>query len=276
MFNLDATLQTIIAIARDAGHILLHHFDNPTITATKSTDSDIVTIADKEAEELIVAALKQQFPDHHMVGEEGGGTGAPAETAEYFWFVDPIDGTVNYAGGMPFFSTSIALTDKNRQPILGVIYDPWRDEMFSAIQGKGAFLNGQSLKVSKTASLAKALLSSGFPYNKHLQPDNNLAEWAAFLVQVRDLRRLGSAALDLCYVAAARMDGYWEQQLNPWDVLAGILIVREAGGMVTDYEGGANPQQEHKGKYVASNGHLHAAMLEVIQAVRSSRSDFAT
>jgi myo-inositol-1(or 4)-monophosphatase len=271
MLNLDTALDSVITIARDAGRILLHHFANPTIMATKSTDSDIVTIADKEAEELIVAALKVHFPDHHMVGEEGGGTGASAETAEYFWFVDPIDGTVNYAGGMPFFSTSIALTDKNRQPILGVIYDPWRDDMFSAIQGQGAFLNGQPLHVSKTDTLAKALLSSGFPYDKHLQPDNNLAEWAAFLPKVRDLRRLGSAALDLCYVAAARMDGYWEQQLNPWDVLAGILIVREAGGIVTDYDGGANPQHEDKGKYVASNAHLHVAMLEVIQTTRNNR-----
>lgn len=270
MLNLNVTLDIVTSIARDAGRILLQHFDNPIITATKSTDSDIVTIADKEAEILIVAALETHFPQHHIIGEEGSNLGAPAERAEYFWFVDPIDGTVNYAGGMPFFSTSIALTDKNRLPLVGIVYDPWRDEMFSAIQGQGAWLNGQSLHVSKTEILSKALLSSGFPYDKHVRQDNNLAEWAAFLVKVRDLRRLGSAALDLCYVAAARMDGYWEQGLNPWDAAAGVLIVQEAGGIVTDYRGNAHPQQQDKGNYLASNGLLHPAMLEVLQSVAIS------
>lgn len=268
MFHLDTVLNSVIPIARDAGQILLQHFDNPIITGTKSTDGDIVTIADKESERWIVSALTAHFPEHHIVGEEGGGMGAPAETADFFWYVDPLDGTVNYAAGMPFFSTSIALTDSHRQPLAGVVYDPWRDELFTAVQGKGAYLNGHPLHVSTTDSLAKALLSSGFPYDKHLRQDNNLAEWAAFLVKVRDLRRLGSAALDLCYVAAGRMDGFWEQSLNPWDVLAGMLIVREAGGMVTDYHGSPNPQQQDKGKYLASNGHLHPAMLAVLETVK--------
>lgn len=262
-------LDFAVRVARDAGEILLHHFNNPQPYTSKSTRSDIVTVADREAEEAIVRAIVAAYPHTHIVGEEGGSQGAPASEAEYFWYVDPIDGTVNFASQLPYFSVCIALADRNRQPILGVVYDPIRAEFFTGIAGEGAVLNGKPLRVTQTRELADALVCSGFPYDKHIDPDNNLREWAALMTRVRDLRRLGSAALDMCYVAAGRLDAFWEQKLNPWDVMAGMLFVREAGGMVTDYDGQPNPQQRDKGYYVASNGHLHQVLCEAITAARA-------
>ena len=262
-------IDEVAAIARGAGEIVLRHFAAPIpISARKSTRSDVVTAADTEAEVFIVRALLARFPDHHVVGEEGGGQGAPAATAPFHWFVDPIDGTVNFAGKLPHFCTSIALATPNRQPLLGVIYDPTRDELFSAVRGAGAHLNRRPLRVTTIAELNDAILSTGFPYDKHTNPDNNLREWAAFLQHIRGERRLGSAALDLAYVAAGRLDGYWEKDLKPYDAMAGLLLVREAGGTVTDYAGGPNPQQQDRGRYVASNGVIHEAMLRVLQSVR--------
>ncbi len=174
----------------------------------KSSRIDIVTAADTEAEAAIVAALLARFPGHHIVGEEGGGQGAPVATAPYQWFVDPIDGTVNFAAKLPHFCTSIALATPDREPLLGVIYDPTRRELFTAVKGQGARLNGQPLRVTQTAELIDAVITSGFPYDKHTNPDNNLKEWTAFLRLIRGERRLGSAALDLSYVAAGRLDGY--------------------------------------------------------------------
>lgn len=258
-------LGQVEAIARGAGRIILRHFAAPIpISARKSTRSDVVTAADTEAEVFIVAELTRLFPTHHIVGEEGGGQGAPAATAPYHWFVDPIDGTVNFAAKLPHFCTSIALATPDRQPVLGVVYDPTRDELFSAVRGGGAHLNGRPLRVTTTAELNDAVLSTGFPYDKHTNPDNNLREWTAFLQHIRGERRLGSAALDFSYVAAARLDGYWEKDLKPYDAMAGMLIAREAGGTVTDYRGGPDPQRLDRGRYVASNGRLHAAMLQVL------------
>ena len=260
-------LNDVSAIARAAGEIILRHYAAPIPTTLKSSRIDIVTAADTEAEAYIVHELKARFPQHHIVGEEGGGQGAPAATAPYHWFVDPIDGTVNFASKLPHFCTSIALATPDRQPLLGVIYDPTRRELFTAVQGGGAHLNGQPLRVTETAELIDAVITSGFPYDKHSNPDNNLKEWSAFLVKIRGERRLGSAALDLCYVAAGRLDGYWEKDLKTYDVMAGLLLVREAGGFVTDYAGGPNPQHSDRGRYVASNGRIHDAMLKVLQGV---------
>ena len=267
-FNLEGTLPKIAAIARGAGDIILRHFAAQIPTSVKDTRSDIVTAADTEAEAFIVRELTARFPGHHIVGEEGGGQGAAAAGAPFHWFVDPIDGTVNFAAKLPHFCTSIALATPDRQPLLGVVYDPTRRELFTAIAGKGAQLNGEPIRVTQTAKLNDAVCCTGFPYDKHTNPDNNLKEWAAFLKHIRGERRLGSAALDLCYVGAGRLDGYWEKDLKPWDVMAGMLIAREAGGRVTDYEGGSNPQRLDRGRFVASNGHIHAAMLAVLQSVR--------
>lgn len=260
-------LPDITAVAQGAGEIVMRHFVAPISTTLKSSRIDIVTAADTEAEAYIVGRLLALFPDHHIVGEEGGGQGAPATSAPYHWFVDPIDGTVNFASKLPHFCTSIALATPDRQPLLGVIFDPTRRELFTAVKGQGAWLNGEALRVTQTAELIDAVVTSGFPYDKHTNPDNNLKEWAAFLVRIRGERRLGSAALDLCYLAAGRLDGYWEKDLKPWDVMAGMLIAREAGGMVTDYEGNSNPQRLDRGRYVASNGKLHPEMLQVLQSV---------
>lgn len=263
--QLQPILTEAAAIARGAGEIVRQHFAAPTPTKLKTSRIDIVTAADTEAEAYIVRELRRRFPDHHIVGEEGGGQGAPAAEAPYHWFVDPIDGTVNFASKLPYFCTSIALATPDRQPLLGVVYDPTRDELFTALKGEGAFLNGDPLRVTDTAELIDAVIASGFPYDKHTNPDNNLKEWAAFLRRIRGERRLGSAALDLCYVAAGRLDGYWEKDLKPYDAMAGMLILREAGGIVTDYAGEPNPQREDRGRYVGSNGRLHAAMLQVLQ-----------
>lgn len=257
-------LPAITALAHDAGDIALHHFAAPIPTTSKTSRIDIVTAADTEIESYLVREITRLFPEHHIVGEEGGGQGAAAASAAYHWFVDPIDGTVNFASKLPHFCTSIALATADREPLLGVVYDPTRRELFTAVRGGGAWLNGQPLRVTQTAELADAVITSGFPYDKHTNPDNNLREWGAFLTRIRGERRLGSAALDLCYVGAGRLDGYWEKDLKPYDVMAGLLIVREAGGMVTDYTGGTRPQREDRGRYVASNGRLHAEMLGVL------------
>lgn len=266
--DLPKIIQQVTAIAEGAGGIIMRHFAAPIPTTLKSSRIDIVTAADTEAETYIVGRLMALFPDHHIVGEEGGGQGAPAATAPYHWFVDPIDGTVNFASKLPHFCTSIALATPDRQPLLGVIFDPTRLEMFTAIRGMGAWLNGRTMQVTQTAELIDAVITSGFPYDKHTNPDNNLKEWAGFLTLIRGERRLGSAALDFCYVAAGRMDGYWEKDLNRWDVMAGMLITREAGGTVTDYRGDPNPQRLERGHYVASNARLHPAMLAVLQSVQ--------
>lgn len=263
-------LSVVADLARGAGDIILRHFTAPIpIAARKSTRSDIVTAADTEAERYIVRELARRFPDDHIVGEEGGGQGAPAATAARQWFVDPIDGTVNFAAKLPHFCTSIALATADRQPLVGVVYDPVRRELFAAVRGAGANLNGQSLAVTQTDALTDAVVSSGFPYDKHLNPDNNEREWAAFLRHIRGERRLGCAALDLCWVGAGRLDGYWEKDLKPWDVMAGMLVAREAGGVVTDYAGGPEPQRLDRGRYVASNGRIHAAMLEVLRTAQA-------
>lgn len=261
-------LNEVGAIARGAGEIILRHFAAPIPTRAKSSRIDIVTAADTEVETYIVRELLRRFPDHHMVGEEGGGQGASASSAPYHWFVDPIDGTVNFASKLPYFCTSIALATPERQPILGVVYDPTRRELFTAVRGGGAQLNGNALHVTRTAELGDAVVASGFPYDKHTNPDNNLKEWGAFLTKVRGERRLGSAALDLAYVAAGRLDGFWEKNLKPYDMLAGMLMVREAGGAATDYHGGPDPQCDPRGRVVGSNGVLHEAMLQVLASAR--------
>jgi myo-inositol-1(or 4)-monophosphatase len=265
--QLTSILPAIVAIAEGAGEIIMRHFASPIPTTLKSSRIDIVTAADTEAEAYIVKEILARFPDHHIVGEEGGGQGAPAVSAPYHWFVDPIDGTVNFASKLPHFCTSIVLATPDRDPLLGVIFDPTRRELFTAIKGTGAQLNGRPICVTQTAGLIDAVITSGFPYDKHTNPDNNLKEWGAFLTRIRGERRLGSAALDLCYVAAGRLDGYWEKDLKPWDAMAGMLIAREAGGVVTDYRGNSNPQHLDRGRYVASNGKLHRQMLQVLQSV---------
>jgi myo-inositol-1(or 4)-monophosphatase len=269
MLDLQSICTFASDIARQAGKIHLQYFNKPLKQTVKSIHTDIVTEADQAAEALIVPALNATFPDHHIVGEEGSAVGAPPEEAEYFWFIDPIDGTTNFANGIPFFSVSIAMTDKHRQPLVGVVYNSVSDELFSAVVGQGATLNGQRIHVSDKTNISECVVASGFPYTKASNPDNNLREWQTLLLCTRDLRRMGSAALDLCFVAAGRFDGYWEQYLNPWDYLAGVLCVREAGGTVSDYTGRQQSEIFYHSRILASNTHIHQEMLHLLQQARA-------
>lgn len=260
--NLQVIRGVATAIAQRAGMELMLYYQQPHQENIKQNEFDISTEADLASEKVIVAALLENFPDHHIQAEEGGGQGAAQTDAEYVWHIDPIDGTSNFASSIPYFSVSMALADREGTPLVGVVYNPVSREVFSAAQGYGASLNGVPLHVSPTDTLARAMLCSGFPYDKATNPDNNLNRWAAFLPHVRGLRRFGSAALDLAAVAAGRLDGYWEAPLNSWDYLAGVLLVHEAGGRVTNYAGADDFSQ---GQILASNSLLHDKMLEIIR-----------
>ena len=240
------------------------YYEQPVEQTTKENAADIVTTADKATEKVIVADLLKHYPDHHIVGEEGGGQGADPDTAEYFWYVDPIDGTTNFASKIPHFSTSIALADKDLNPLVGVVYDPNRDELFSAILGDGAWCDGVPMHVSSTAELSQSVVGSGFPYIKWTSDDNNLAEWNRFVVRVRGVRRMGSAALDAAYVAGGRFDGYWERYINSWDIAAAALLVTEAGGIVTNYAGETPPRYLDHREILMSNGHIHQEMVTLL------------
>ena len=222
---------------------------------------DLVTNIDIEIERAFRAMIAERFPDHLVLGEEfenAGGDRVPP----YCWVFDPIDGTTNYAHGLPIFCSSLAL-EIDGDAVVGAIYDPSRRELFTAERGHGAWLNGQPLRVSSAESLIDSLLVTGFPYTVQHDPGELVGLFAEFLKTSRAVRRLGSAALDLAYVAAGRFDAFWEQKLNPWDMSAGALIVQEAGGIVTDNTG--QRFRSRAGNIVASNGRLHDAMVNTIQ-----------
>jgi myo-inositol-1(or 4)-monophosphatase len=250
-------LEVAIAAARQAGAIVREGYGQA-LQITHKGAIDLVTEYDRRSETVILGALRAAFPSHGISAEESG----HAAGDEHEWLVDPLDGTTNFAHGFPVFSISLALTHR-RQLVLGVVYDPLRDELFTAQAGQGASLNGAPLKVSGIAELGQALLSTGFPYDVRTNPHNNLAEFTRFQMQAQGIRRTGSAALDCGWVAAGRLDGFWEFRLNPWDVGAGALLVREAGGQVTTREGDADFLG--RPSVVASNGFIHQQMLDVLQ-----------
>ena len=228
---------------------------------------DLVTDADLAAERDFRDRVARAFPDHVVLGEEASGDAAPAPAARCRWIIDPLDGTTNFAHGLALFTVSIAL-EVDGEVVLGVVYDPIGEELFTAERGAGARLNGERLQVSACADLVDSLLCTGFPYSIREDRRRQVDVFAAFLARARAVRRLGSAALDLCYLAAGRFDGFWEEQLHAWDMAAAALIITEAGGRVTDYRDG--PLDVFKGgQIVASNGALHGAMLDVIRAARS-------
>ncbi len=255
--NFDTTLTTAVQIARGAGDIL-KNADTVRAADFKQNETDLVTEYDRRSEAFIVEHLQAAFPGHAIRGEEGTQINSGAE---FEWLIDPLDGTTNFAHNLPIFSVVLALLQQG-EPVVGAIYDPSRDELFTGIKGGGAFLNGKLLKVSTHTPLSRALLVTGFPYDVRTNPDNNLAQFNRFAVRARAVRRLGSAAIDLAYVAAGRLDGYWEGRLNPWDVAAGVLMVREAGGHVTNYDNEPLPVPHIR--LVASNGLIHDEMLAVL------------
>jgi myo-inositol-1(or 4)-monophosphatase len=225
---------------------------------------DLVTETDREVEALVVGRLRQSFPDHVIMGEEASEGTSPQRPrpTEYAWYLDPLDGTTNFAHGFPHFAVSLALA-RGSDLLLGMVHDPMRGETFSARRGGGAALNGRAIRVSTRDDLGHSLLATGFPYDRREHTDFYVGFFADFLHQARDVRRAGAAALDLCYVACGRFDGFWEWKLRPWDTAAGALIVREAGGTVTAFLGETfDPFGEQT---LASNGRIHAAMVRVLR-----------
>ena len=252
-------LSTAIEAVVRAGEIQMARFGGE-IRVDKKGTIDLVTEVDLEVEEMFRALVAQRFPDHQVLAEElGGGATAPAGPC---WVFDPIDGTTNYAHGLPIFCASLALEIDGVAEV-GAIFDPNRRELFTAQRGGGAFLDGRPLRVSSTPTLLDAMLVTGFPYDVHSRVDEIVGLFGRFVGRARAVRRLGSAAIDLCYVAAGRMDGFWERDLKPWDIAAGALLVAEAGGLVTRMDG--SPFNSRSADVLASNAAVHDAMLRVIQ-----------
>ena len=266
-------LQTAIEIVLRAGAIQTAQRGRR-LEIGKKGPIDLVTPVDVEIERMCRETIAARFPDHTVLAEELPNAPAGAATAgRHRWIFDPIDGTVNYAHGLPVFCASLALEVDGRTEV-GAVYDPSREELFVAERGAGARLNGAPLAVSPAAGLLDAMLCTGFPYDVHETVDEVVGLFAAFVGRARAVRRLGSAALDLCYVAAGRLDGFWEQRLHPWDTAAAALIVEEAGGQVTDLAGG--PFTPFDGDILASNGHVHQQMLAVIAQFAAERSQHRT
>ena len=253
-------INSAVEFCRNAGDILMSGFRSETTTVSYKSRTDLVTNIDNESEEYIVSAIRDRFGDHSIVAEEGRSRDTDGE---FIWYVDPLDATNNFAHGIPFFCVSIGVYSKTEKGIIcGAVFDPCHNEMFHAVKGKGAFCNGAKIHVSGISDLGVALLATGFPYAKDDMEKNNLKEFCRFLPGIQCIRRLGSAALDLCYVASGRVDGFWEPMLKPWDTAAGSIIVQEAGGVVTKYDGsGYDPLYP---QILASNGLLHKQMTGIL------------
>ncbi len=260
--KLEGYLKTATDLAREAGALLMERFGRLREIEYKG-DIDLVTDADRASEKFLVERLQRTYPEHSIMAEEGSNRQTASSLT---WVLDPLDGTTNFAHGFPFFCVSIALAREER-PLLGAVYNPTMDEMFTGIRGGGAFVNGEALSVSGRKTLNESLLATGFPYDIRGGGETNLENFAAFAVRSRAIRRAGAAALDLCYTAAGRFDGFWELKLHPWDIAAGALFVEEAGGKTTDFYGGAyDIKTTHM---VASNGLIHDEIMEVIREVPS-------
>lgn len=248
-------LTAALTMAESAGDIHMKYFRKSGLEqSTKLNDSNVVTIADKESEAAILSYIHEHFPTHGIISEESG---REHEGREWRWVVDPLDGTTNFAMGLPVFSVSIAL-ECNRETMLGVVYAPYLGECFYAVKGCGAWLNGSPLHCSDKAELSKAVVATGMPYDRNDHPDNNLAEICRVAMRVRGIRRMGSAAMDLCYTAAGFLDAYWELNLNRWDVAAGQLVAAEAGVVVEPI------RTDRNHSLLASNPELYAAMRQIL------------
>jgi len=258
---LDGTLAFARRVARDAGALLAEGAFRGHAADRKRAPTDLVTDYDRRSEQLIVDAIAMQYPNDRILAEESG---AHAGARERRWLIDPLDGTTNFAHGLPFFCVSIAL-ELDGEPAVGVVEAPALGWSFHAARGRGARLNESPIHVSSTAQIADSLLATGFPYDNATSPRNNFAEWQALYRQSQGVRRVGAAALDLAMVAAGWLDGYWEMKLKPWDLAAGALLVREAGGRVTSWSGA--PLDVDSGEALASNALLHDQLITALAAV---------
>ena len=254
--DLENTLALAVAWAKEVGEIQCSYFRSGHLELeTKSTVHDVVTKVDKLSESMLIERIGKCFPDHSVLGEESGEHDAHSD---YLWVVDPLDGTNNYSQGLPVFCVSIGLQYRG-ETLLGVVYAPYLNELYTAIRGKGAFLNNAPIHVSDKTELDRSVLATGFPYDKDVNPDNNSDNVARIVPYVRDIRRLGSAAYDLSCIAAGLLDGYWELDLHEWDVCAGELIVQEAGGVVQAL------RQDRGVSIVAGNAAIVAAIREYVR-----------
>ena len=254
-----------VDLAHKAGGLLMEKLHSSLEIHYKG-DINLVTEADKMSENLIIGAIRRQFPDHGILSEESP---AILDGSTMRWIIDPLDGTTNYAHGYPVFCVSIAL-EKNGSIILGVVYDPTRNDTFVAVRNEGAYLNGKKLAVSQTSKLTGSLLATGFPYDIRDSRENNLDNFNTMAKEVQAIRRAGAAALDMAYVAAGRFDGFWELKLNPWDTAAACLMIEEAGGKISDIFG--RPWNLLSPHILASNGRIHEQMLSVFQKVKKQEA----
>jgi myo-inositol-1(or 4)-monophosphatase len=252
-------IEEVIKISKEAGNIIRNGFGTDFNIEFKTNESNLVTEIDKASEKLITGFIKKNYPSHGILAEEGGET---KNTSEFIWVVDPLDGTTNFAHGLPIFSVSIGV-QKNGRSVAGVVYDVMQDIVYAAEPGSGAFANGKKITVSKNDKLSRSVLVTGFPYNLAENPENIFGMFEALTRASRGLRRLGSAAIDFCYVAKGVFDGFWEVSLHPWDICGGKLILEEAGGIVTDFYG--NETDIFCKKILASNRFIHDDMIEILK-----------
>lgn len=253
---------TLYKSAIESGKIIKEYFETKFSIGSKDIISNLVTEVDKKSEAKIIEIIKSEFPDHKILSEEIGALDADSDIK---WIIDPIDGTINYAHSIPLCCVSIGVEVKG-EILYGVVYNPLSGELFFSEKGKGAFLNDKIISVSKEDNLKKSLLVTGFPYDTSRNPHQPVKVFAEFVNSDIPVRRLGSAALDLCWTACGRFDGFWEYNLNPWDVAAGFLIMKEAGGTVTDFDG--ENFSVYKKEILATNGMIHTPMLDVIKSVK--------
>lgn len=251
-------INDVIEIAKEAGELIRNKFRTEVEINFKSNETDLVTEVDKASEKVILDFIRKKYPGHEILAEESGET---KTGSEYRWVIDPIDGTTNFAHGLPIFSVSIGI-QKNGETIIGVIYDVMQDVAYSCEKGSGSFANNNKISVSQNDILRRSVLVTGFPYNISSNPESALEKFAALTKSARGIRRLGSAAIDMCYVAKGVFDGFWELFLHPWDICAGILLVEEAGGIVTDFNG--NKIDIFSKRILASNAKVHQSILDVL------------
>jgi myo-inositol-1(or 4)-monophosphatase len=263
--DLDRYETVASAAARDAGKLLMDRFRGRLNVSHKGI-TNIVTDADLEAEKLIVSRLLEDFPTHHILAEENH---FEKKGGSHIWIIDPLDGTTNYAHGLPFFSVSIGLEIEG-EIVFGAIYGPVMDELFIARRGQGAYCNGSPIHVSENASLNDSLLATGFPYDIRSGRNTNLEYFGEFVMRAQAIRRVGSAALDLAYLASGHFDGFWELMLQPWDCAAGTLLIREAGGLVTNFRG--EPVSIYEREFLASNGLIHNDMLMILRKISALKN----